>query len=767
MTSEKEKILTIDKENTNENYFSFKIFRYFFYLFQEQKEFKIFFKYIQIFIETIQFISYAFSQNHYNSWKLEQKNIIIISNILGGLRLSVIMQFIDYKIYCIILYIINILIFFFCLIVLLQIISFDSTSIGNKFFLKLIRSFIDIISIIFYIPITEIILMPIRCIDGRVFGIKNGEICWTKIHFLNATLGIFGAFLLFIWSIFMLNFSFFPFQKIESTIRINSNNDIVIIILKLILILQYLLISNEYISLFILIISSITMFVICYSDSIYNSRNIEIALNMRNLVIIWSYFVLFISKLFNNLSANGFIYLLVIGYPIFIYLSIIISKEKDYKEIYFSENSYNLNDYIRKLNYNIKIINSYIERNNNKRNMNKSEEQKDIIFLKGNIKLHNIKCTDNDCPLNKFIKNERNFTIQRQCLLNYMNIFFNNGLKKFPNNIYILLSYIEFNYIHRFNLNTVKINLIKLKKAECNLKEKFVLYCMEQKIKDMNYNGSYYNEKAEENDTQLDINGQKYQKLKQLIENSIKLYAEFWGIFTTNITIVIKTNKLYTIGAKLNAYLNEINYLWDNELKNKRTNIEYQNIVQLYSNFLSEILLDRKKSLDISYKLKHENLNDYHLNDNKKEKEEKNKNITIIESLLDNQDYLLFCNSDEKGNYKIIQCSISFSELLGYQKFDLIGKSLENIFPNILIKQYLKYIEESLKLISNGQNNNEEDLIAYDDKNPNNNTKLIVVKNNIGYIFPLFASFKFINGNDYSDSLFIRIKMEKKELKSE
>ena len=113
MKSEKEKNLTIVKENTNENYFSFKIFRYFFYLFQEQKEFKIFFKYIQIFIETIQFISYAFSQNHYNSWKLEQKNIIIISNILSGLRLSVIMEFIDYKIYCIILYIINILIFFF------------------------------------------------------------------------------------------------------------------------------------------------------------------------------------------------------------------------------------------------------------------------------------------------------------------------------------------------------------------------------------------------------------------------------------------------------------------------------------------------------------------------------------------------------------------------------------------------------------------------------------------------------------------------------
>ena len=43
-----------------------------------------------------------------------------------------------------------------------------------------------------------------------------------------------------------------------STIRINSTNDIIIILLKLFIVLQNLLITNEYCSLIILLLISIT-----------------------------------------------------------------------------------------------------------------------------------------------------------------------------------------------------------------------------------------------------------------------------------------------------------------------------------------------------------------------------------------------------------------------------------------------------------------------------------------------------------------------------
>ena len=52
---------------------------------------------------------------------------------------------------------------------------------------------------------------------------------------------------------------------------------------------------------------------------------------------------------------------------------------------------------------------------------------------------------------------------------------------------------------------------------------------------------------------------------------------------------------MHSLGEKLNIYLNEINNLWDNDLKNKKASNENQSIVQLYSKFLLEVLWDKKR----------------------------------------------------------------------------------------------------------------------------------------------------------------------------
>ena len=755
--------LFIQDINSNNKSFSYKIFKYFYLISQKKKEF-ILLKYILIFIETIQFISYAFSPNHHNSWKLSENNINIISNILSGFRLSFFMKFLKYKIYTVILYLLVIIIFILCLSVILNILFIESSSKLHKFSISIIHKMIDIISIIFYIPITEIILMPIKCVDDKVYGFNDGEKCWVNIHYINISLGIIGVILLFFWCIFMLFFSFFPFQNLMSAIRISSNNDVINIIIKLILILQYLLIQNEYISLTILLLISIIIFFSCYNESTYNSTKLEMIINMRNLLIFWAYFVLSISKIFENVIANGFIYLLIFGAPIIIYLSIIIYKEKDIGNI-FQGNIKNINEYVKKAKFNITLINSFIKRNNNIRNGNENEGQRDLILLRGNIKVHNKGCTNKDCPLVKFMNNEGNFNVQKQCLLNYMNNFFNKGLKLYPNNFYLITLFMYFNYCKRFNLNSVKANLLQLKKMECNIKEKFIIYYIEQNIKNNKSDGfdlNIGNEK--DNDSHVDLIEQKYQKLKYLIENSIKLYGEFWGIFSTNISSNINTSKLYSLGAKLNIYLNEMNNLWDNELKNKRIGNECQSIVQLYSKFLLEILWNQKKSKEVYKKLNDENINNYYQNDNKKIKEENNNGINI-EELIDNQDYLLFCDSDEKGNCKIIQSSASFAHLLGYQKIDIIGKTLDIIFPNFLIGEYCKYLEESIILLHNGQNNQND--LSFQENDSNKNIKLIIVKSRMGYIFPLFASFTILDDKDYSDSFLVKTKLETKESKSE
>ena len=237
------------------------------------------------------------------------------------------------------------------------------------------------------------------------------------------------------------------------------------------------------------------------------------------------------SKLFETTIADGFIYLLIFGYPIIIILSVVIYKNKDYKNTNIRKIQ-RLNDYIRKAKFNIKLIDYFFEKNKNMKNGNETDEELNLILLNGNIKLHNMSCTNEDCPLTKFVNNEGNFNVQKQCLLNYMNIFFNHGLKLYPRNFELLILYINFNYTKKFNLNSVKSNLLVLKKIKCSMKEKFIIYCMEQNIKNINNNnGLNFNDDKDDN-SQVDTTEQKYQKLRYLIVNSIKLYGEFWGIFS-------------------------------------------------------------------------------------------------------------------------------------------------------------------------------------------------------------------------------------------
>ena len=733
-----------------------RIYRYFYSLFQERKEFNPFVKYFQFLVEGLQIISYAFADIHENSWADDHKKYQIIEYV----RISTIMKYLNYEAFQVVFYFLFFIIVIFSLFILLHICFIDSTSKIYQLTTTIIRSSIDIISVILYISIMEIFLIPIKCKDGKVSGVKNEFKCEGSSYYLHLVVGIIGVIWLFMWSAFVLSFSFYPFQNSMSTIRINSYNDIVIIIIKLIFVFQNILITNQYLSLGILLLFSIYVFFKCFNEATYNNKNLEVAVTLRNFCVLWTYFVLLISKLLPN---KGYIFLLIFGYILIIYLSYILIKEKEFRGVNFSNKKKNLKDCITKIKLNIRLINSFIDAKNN-RNINSIEEKRNIILLKGNIKAHCNTCTTKDCPLNKFINNEGNFNIQKQSILNYMNCYFNRLLKEYPNNFNLLILFVHFNYSKRFNLNNVKANLNILKNMQCNFKEKYIIYCLEQNMKNNRDSGLDINiNQDRNNESRIDMTEQKYQKLKYLIENSIKLYGEFWGIFSTNVTNNINTSKLYSLGEKLNIYLNEMNILWDTELKNEKIHNEHQSIVNLYSKFFSEILWDQKKSKEIYKKLNEENLNNYKSNKNKKIKEE---NIRAnIDELVDNQDLLLFSECDDKGNCKIIQYSACLSTIVAYQKIDLIGRSLDIILPNLIIDDFKKYLEESIKKLHLGHNNQSD--LSFRENQSSKSIKLILIKDRIGYIYPLLANCKILDDIDYSDTFLLKMKLENKDSKSE
>lgn len=101
-----------------------------------------------------------------------------------------------------------------------------------------------------------------------------------------------------------------------------------------------------------------------------------------------------------------------------------------------------------------------------------------------------------------------------------------------------------------------------------NIKEEFIIYYLENEIINIKYKSSNMDDGTELNQENIILQN-KYKKLKDLMINSSKLYAEFWGIFANYITNNLNIHKVYKIGENLNIYLKEINDIWENSLKKK------------------------------------------------------------------------------------------------------------------------------------------------------------------------------------------------------
>ena len=757
----------MDYDNKAKNYYSsqdtsleeksFKLKTFnLFYEISRVKQYNLWTLSILYLLETIQLISYAFDEPHKSVWKIKSDNIDMLSTILGATRIVSLMQYLNFTIYIVIFIFLIILILGLFLFLLMEMIIIE---IQTKFFEQctyITNTIINPLSIFLFIPISELILLPLKCKDGKVDIIINGPKCYDNLHYLYFILGIIGSIILLICTFFLINFYFFPFNNnVSDTFRITSTNEIIILISKFIFIYKYILIKDEFISIIILFLLNIFLLVNEFHNSSYNDYVLNLICNIRNITVFWTYFVLLITKILEKTGYNGFIYTLLFGYPLIIYCFIIFFNKKELSYDSINDKFDNIYNFLLKTTYKIKLIDTFLDNNKNNLGNYNSSYQKNEILLKGWIQKHNETCLNPECPLIKFSQNPGNYYIQKQCLLNYMNIYFDNGIKRFPQSISLLIYYIQFNYSKRYNLNSVRENLSKLKNMPKNIHEEYIIFNIDQNVKKMKNKRSDNNDNNEQ-ELEKDLMEQKLQRLKILIENSTKLYGEFWGIFATNITNNLNTIKLYTLGEKLNNYLNEINSIWNNDIKSHKIDIAQQGIIQLYSHFLKEILWNKKKSDEITKKL-----NDEHRHLETKKIDEENFHANNLEAILENQDYTFFCSSNDKAKCTIIQCSNSMTNLLGYEKAEIIGKSIEILMPNILIENHMKNIEEYIKNLNIAQKNPQDF-----NKGNDHNQIFLLPKNKMGYILPYMCKFIIYDDNDFSNSYIIKGKLEPKENKT-
>ena len=611
--------------------------------------------------------------------------------------------------------------------------------------------------IFLYIPINELILLPLKCNEDNKIDIINISItCWDGIHYLYVILGIIASILFLISIYLLISLYFYPFNYSESSIRISSDSDIIFLFIKFIFVVRFIIIKNQFLSLAILLLLSLFALMGEFSNPTFNNFNLGVFIQIRNFLAFWTYFTLFIAKICENSNINGIIYLFCFGIPVVIISSVLLYKREELYFNYTTSSFTNMKEYLVKTRLLIKLIDSFIEGSKNIKFGSEDSNQKNDILLKGIIKIHTHGCLKEECPLTKFVQNLGNYNVQKQCLLNYMTDFFNLGIRKFPNSPELILYFIQFNFSKRFNLNSVRTNISLVQKTPKTHLINFITYILAQEIKNMRNQISDSNE-SNNLEQETDAINQKYRRLKYLIENSTKLYGEFWGIFATNVTNNLNTFKLYNLGQKLNLYLNEINNLWDNELKAKKIDSENQGIIQLYSKFLKEILWNKKKSEEVTKKLNDEHQHHY---DNKKNNENKSHGNNM-DADLENPDYIIYATSNEKGECTIGQCTNSIVNLLGYMKSEIIGKRIEILMPKIFAEGHSKMLSDAIKKIHLRQNSRSNSYRENDKKHV-----FLVAKSKMGYLTPLNSNFSIHEDSDFSNSFIIKSQMESKDTKS-
>lgn len=166
-----------------------------------------------------------------------------------------------------------------------------------------------------------------------------------------------------------------------------------------------------------------------------------------------------------------------------------------------------------KLKYFKKLIESFISKNKSNKSSKLNNLKKNEILLKGYITIHEETCVIEECPLKKFLSNPHNFNVQKISLLHYINVMFNEAIKKFPNSKLLIMNFVQFNYEKKYNFNSAKSFLIKLEKSQNTLTEDFIIYCIKQNIN--NGNNKMNKDFNEEEMTRIeDSTEQKFKRCK-------------------------------------------------------------------------------------------------------------------------------------------------------------------------------------------------------------------------------------------------------------
>ena len=464
----------------------------------------------------------------------------------------------------------------------------------------------------------------------------------------------------------------------------SSSNEFILDFIKLLLIILYQFISHQMALAIITLLISIIILINFLVIKPYSSEfTMKLYLSLYSLFC-WSCVLCIISIFLKNSNFKSGIILLMLGYPLILimiyFTELDFSMEKFFP--FFSLKTRSGYKSLLNIEFFIKLVDSLADK----------IKTKEIKFLFSYITEYESKCLEQNCFLKSFLKiplTVDNFERLKILLLQHAELLYKEAISKDPYDIKLRIGYILFLFKRLNKKLKAKNEIISIDKFETNLENRFLIYKVKKYIHENFDDKDDTKLDNKENLTQLMSYKSLSIKIISLIENIVKNYSNFW-----NILLVQEVNKsenfhdLSKVGEKIKSLSIELN----NNIKFLETwNLLEQETAKIYIQYLKDIINNNEEASIFINQISEEEQNKHQYN-------ELNLFELNFKEMSRNEDYKYIIINYSKNNFnKIDNISSLVCKIFGYTKEELIGHSLDLLFPELYNEKRKLFIKNKLE----------------------------------------------------------------------
>lgn len=391
------------------------------------------------------------------------------------------------------------------------------------------------------------------------------------------------------------------------------------------------------------------------------SNILTILNNFFSLFTVSVYILLCIENMFIKLEITGSIYLFF-SFLIIIFFYIIFFKNN---EVYYILTDYTeINNPIEYLYYISKFYNIIQNKKNSRNNFMNFETL--ISKIEEN-------CIIPDCPLKKYLWNQKKGVECPFLLTQFCDLLFRYGISKFTDDLFLKNNYSIFLLIKMNYSKKALIILNSIHRKRICFKNRYYIYKTLKLIEKCN---NLIYDKNNSTSEYRKIS----QDFKKLMKKITLLYYDFISLLlNTKRQNSDNFNKINRVGREIVKNNKIIEELYTKLISIKTDNFE---IIKIYTEYVEGILCNEEKleQCQNNTKLVYSGINEIN------EKDYSNFNIDILNDK-GNMSYMII--SAQKENLgKIIDLSMNITKIFGYLKNELINQHINIIIPKIYHKAH-------------------------------------------------------------------------------